>query len=133
DRTRDLGGTTFFDLHCRYGTSQLTFKMETNADLCAAARKLGREFVIQIAGTVVERSSKNANMATGEIEIIVSALHVLSAAITPPFSIDEISDGGDDIRMKYRSLDLRRLPLLRNLSFSRIVGIETRYYLENFY
>lgn len=130
-RTRDLGGMTFVDLRDRYGITQLTFNMETNADLCAAARKLGREFVIQIEGTVVERSSKNANMATGEIEIIVSALHVLNAAITPPFTIEENSDGGDEIRMKYRYLDLRRPPLLRNLSLRHKVGIETRKYLDN--
>lgn len=130
-RTRDLGGMTFVDLRDRYGITQLTFNMETNADLCAAARKLGREFVIQIEGTVVERSSKNANMATGDIEIFVDKLTVLNAAITPPFTIEENSDGGDEIRMKYRYLDLRRAPLLRNLTLRHKVGIETRKYLDN--
>lgn len=130
-RTRDLGGMTFVDLRDRYGITQLTFNMETNADLCAAARKLGREFVIQIEGTVVERSSKNANMTTGDIEIFVDKLTVLNAAITPPFTIEENSDGGDEIRMKYRYLDLRRAPLLRNLTLRHKVGIETRKYLDN--
>lgn len=130
-RTRDLGGMTFVDLRDRYGITQLTFNMETNADLCTAARKLGREFVIQIKGNVVERSSKNANMATGDIEIFVNELNVLNAAITPPFTIEENSDGGDEIRMKYRYLDLRRPPLLRNLSLRHKVGIETRKYLDN--
>ena len=114
-RTRDLGGLTFVDLRDRYGLTQLAFNMDKNADLCLEARKLGREFVIQANGKVIERQSKNLNMPTGEIEIVVEKLTVLNASETPPFTIEDNSDGGDDLRMKYRYLDLRRNPLKQNL------------------
>ena len=110
-RARDLGGMTFVDLRDRYGITQLAFNMEGEADLCTAARKLGREFVIQINGKVIERSSKNKNISTGEIEIEVSELTILNSSKTPPFTIENETDGGDEIRMKYRYLDIRRNPI----------------------
>src|SRR6186713_821120 len=97
-RSRDLGGLTFIDLRDRYGISQLVFNMDTNAALCERARKLGREFVIKVTGKVKERESKNLNMPTGEIEIIVEEFEILNEAITPPFTIEENTDGGDDLR-----------------------------------
>ncbi len=129
-KSRDLGGMTFVDLRDRYGITQLVFNMETQEDLCLQARKLGREFVIKIEGIVRERSSKNANRATGDIEIEVSQLDVLNAAQVPPFTIEEDTDGGEDIRMKYRYLDLRRGPLQRNIMFRSKLAIETRKYLD---
>lgn len=102
-RSRKMGGMTFIDLRDRYGITQLVFNEETDADLCAQANKLGREFVIQVKGTVSERYSKNDKMPTGDIEIIVSSLSVLNASDTPPFTIEENTDGGDDLRMKYRT------------------------------
>ena len=107
-RIRKMGGMTFIDLRDRYGITQLAFNQEVNAELCEKANHLGREYVIQITGTVAERYSKNANMPTGDIEIIVSELNVLNEAATPPFTIEDETDGGDDLRMKYRYLDLRR-------------------------
>ena len=107
-RTRKMGGMTFVDIRDRYGITQLVFNEEINADLCEQANKLGREYVIQATGTVSERESKNKNLPTGEVEIIVSELNVLNVSKTPPFTIEDNSDGGDDIRMKYRYLDLRR-------------------------
>ena len=107
-RSRKMGGMTFIDLRDRYGITQLVFNEEVDAELCEKANKLGREFVIQVVGIVNERFNKNANIPTGDIEIIVSELHVLNAAVTPPFTIEDNTDGGDDIRMKYRYLDLRR-------------------------
>ena len=107
-RTRKMGGMTFVDLRDRYGITQLVFNEEINADLCEKANKLGREFVIQVIGTVSERESKNKNLPTGEIEIIASELNILNTSLTPPFTIEDNTDGGDDIRMKYRYLDLRR-------------------------
>ena len=104
-RSRDLGGMTFVDLRDRYGITQLAFNMETNAQLCEQARKLGREFVLQAEGTVAERSSKNNKIPTGEIEIIVEKLNVLNTSKLPPFTIEDNTDGGDDIRMKYRSIE----------------------------
>lgn len=130
-RSRDLGGMTFVDLRDRYGITQLAFNMEVNATLCEQARKLGREFVIQVSGKVVERSSKNANMPTGDIEIIVEQLEVLNSSKTPPFTIEDETDGGDDLRMKYRYLDLRRTPVRKNLEIRHRVGIETRNYLDS--
>ena len=106
-RARKMGGMTFVDLRDRYGITQLVFNTEVNAELCERANHLGREFVIQVKGTVSERSSKNANIPTGEIEIIVSELNILNSAQTPPFTIEDNTDGGDDLRMKYRYLDLR--------------------------
>ena len=114
-RTRKMGGMTFVDLRDRYGITQLVFNHEVNADLCDQANKLGREYVIQAVGTVAERSNKNSKMDTGEIEIIVDSLNVLNASIVPPFTIEDDTDGGDDLRMQYRYLDLRRTAVRRNL------------------
>ena len=130
-RSRDLGGMTFIDLRDRYGLTQLAFNMEVNAELCEQARKLGREFVIQIEGEVIERSSKNKNIPTGEIEINVRALRVLNAAKLPPFTIEDETDGGDEIRMQYRYLDLRRNPVLEKLRLRNQVALETRKYLDS--
>jgi aspartyl-tRNA synthetase len=129
-KSRDLGGMTFVDLRDRYGITQLAFNMETNAALCEKARKCGREFVLQVTGKVIERSSKNANIPTGEIEIEVSALNILNEAITPPFTIEENTDGGDDIRMKYRYLDLRRASVRANLELRHKVAQQTRNFLD---
>ena len=101
---RDLGGLTFVDIRDRYGLTQLVFNMDENADLCTRARKLGREFVVQASGIVRERSSKNANRSTGDIEIEVTELVILNESKTPPFTIEDDTDGGDDLRMKYRYL-----------------------------
>jgi aspartyl-tRNA synthetase len=130
-RARDLGGLTFVDLRDRYGITQLAFNMDTNADLCGQARKLGREFVIQAIGTVCERESKNLQIPTGEIEIQVNELNILNAADTPPFTIEDDTDGGDDLRMQYRYLDLRRGPVQRNLFLRHHINIETRKYLDS--
>ncbi|NDW13574.1 aspartate--tRNA ligase [Bacteroides sp. 214] len=129
-RSRKMGGMTFVDLRDRYGITQLVFNEEVNAALCEEANKLGREFVIQITGTVNERSNKNANIPTGDIEIIVSTLKVLNASITPPFTIEDNTDGGDDIRMKYRYLDLRRNSVRANLELRHKMTIEVRSYLD---
>lgn len=129
-RSRDLGGMTFVDLRDRYGITQLAFNMETNAPLCEAARKLGREFVIKATGKVVERSSKNAKISTGDVEIIVEELEILNAAKTPPFTIEDDSDGGDDLRMQWRFLDLRRNPLKNNMMLRHRMSIESRKYLD---
>ena len=129
-KTRDLGGMTFVDLRDRYGITQLAFNMESNADLCSAARKLGREFVIQVKGVVIERSSKNAKIATGDIEIEVNQLEVLNSSKTPPFTIENETDGGDDLRMQYRYLDIRRNPVRENLILRHRLSTETRKYLD---
>ncbi len=129
-RTRDLGGMTFVDVRDRYGITQLAFNMDTNVDLCLAARRLGREFVIQATGLVRERESKNLQLPTGEIEIDVTGLTVLNASKTPPFTIEDATDGGDDLRMQYRYLDLRRKPVQRNLMLRHRLSIETRTYLD---
>ena len=129
-RSRDLGGMTFVDLRDRYGITQLVFNMETDAKLCETARKLGREFVIQIEGKVIERSSKNKNMPTGDIEIEVSKLSILNDAKTPPFTIEDETDGGDELRMQYRYLDLRRNPVQEKLRLRNKVSLETRKYLD---
>ncbi len=130
-RSRDLGGMTFIDLRDRYGLTQLMFNMEINAALCEQARKLGREFVIQVEGEVIERSSKNKNMPTGDIEINVLSLTVLNAAKLPPFTIEDETDGGDELRMQYRYLDLRRNPVLEKLRLRNQVALETRKYLDS--
>ena len=130
-KSRDLGGMTFIDLRDRYGITQLAFNMDTNADLCESARKLGREFVIQATGTVIERSSKNKNLHTGEIEIVVENLQILNAAKTPPFTIEDETDGGDELRMQYRYLDLRRNPVQQKLFLRNQVALETRKYLDS--
>lgn len=129
-RSRKMGGMTFVDLRDRYGITQLVFNQETDADLCDKANKLGREYVIQVTGTVTERSSKNANLPTGEIEIIAENLVVLHTAETPPFTIEDESDGGDDIRMQYRYLDLRRSVVRRNLELRHKMAFEVRRYLD---
>ena len=130
-RSRDLGGMTFIDLRDRYGLTQLMFNMEINAALCEQARKLGREFVIQVEGEVIERSSKNKNMPTGDIEINVLSLTVLNAAKLPPFTIEDETDGGYELRMQYRYLDLRRNPVLEKLRLRNQVALETRKYLDS--
>ena len=130
-RTRKMGGMTFVDLRDRYGITQIVFNNEVDADLCEQANHLGREFVIQIVGTVAERSSKNANLPTGEIEIIASKLNILSESITPPFTIEDNTDGGDDLRMKYRYLDLRRNAVRRNLELRHDMAILIRNYLDD--
>ena len=130
-RTRDLGGMTFVDLRDRYGITQLTFNADTDTDLCEQARKLGREFVIQIQGKVIERTSKNKNMPTGEVEIEVSQLRILNAAKLPPFTIEDETDGGDELRMQYRYLDIRRKPVRENLMLRHRMSSETRKYLDS--
>lgn len=130
-RSRDLGGMTFVDLRDRYGLTQLVFNMETNADLCSQARKLGREYVITIKGMVAERSNKNLKMPTGEIEIIVDHIDILNEAKLPPFTIEDNTDGGDELRMKYRYLDLRRNPVRKNLELRHQLSMETRNYLND--
>jgi len=129
-KSRDLGGLTFVDLRDRYGITQLAFNMDVNAALCEQARKLGREFVVKATGKIVERSSKNNNIPTGEIELSVETLEVLNQAKTPPFTIEDDTDGGDELRMKYRYLDLRRNPLKNNLMLRHKMGIATRNYLD---
>ena len=130
-KTRNLGGMTFIDLRDRYGITQLVFNAEINQSICDQARNLSREWVIQVTGEVKERSNKNKNLPTGEIEIIVSSLTILNEAKTPPFTIEDNSDGGEELRMKYRFLDLRRAPLKNNLLLRHQMGIETRKYLDN--
>jgi len=129
-RSRKMGGMTFIDLRDRYGITQLVFNQDVNADICEQANKLGREFVIQIEGEVAERSNKNTNIGTGEIEILVNKLSVLNEAKTPPFTIEDNTDGGDDIRMKYRYLDLRRNSVRANLELRHKMTIETRSFLD---
>ena len=130
-RSRKMGGMTFIDLRDRYGITQLVFNEEVNAELCERANGLGREFVIQVKGTVNERFSKNQHIPTGDIEIIVSELDVLNSSLTPPFTIEENTDGGDDIRMKYRYLDLRRANVRSNLELRHKMTIEVRKYLDS--
>ncbi len=129
-RSRDLGGMTFIDLRDRYGITQLAFNVEDNSEMAEKANKLGREFVIQVTGTVVERSSKNRQIPTGEIEIIVSELTILNAAKLPPFTIEDNTDGGEEIRAQYRYLDLRRSPVQEKLRLRNRVALETRKYLD---
>lgn len=129
-RIRKMGGMTFIDLRDRYGITQLAFNQEKDADLCERANHLGREYVVQITGTVAERYSKNANMPTGDIEIIVSGLNVLNESATPPFTIEDETDGGDDLRMKYRYLDLRRTCVRKNLELRHKMAFEVRRYLD---
>jgi aspartyl-tRNA synthetase len=130
-KSRDLGGMTFIDLRDRYGIIQLAFNMDSNSVLCENARKLGREFVVQAKGIVIERSSKNKNIPTGDIEIVVQELHILNAAKTPPFTIEDETDGGDELRMQYRYLDLRRNPVQQKLFLRNKVALETRKYLDS--
>lgn len=130
-RSRDLGGMTFVDLRDRYGITQLVFNMETNPDLCEQARKLGREFVVQAKGSVRERSSKNPRIPTGEIEIEVTELNVLNRSELPPFTIEEETDGGEELRMKYRYLDLRRSNVRNNIVLRHKVAREVRKYMDS--
>ena len=130
-RSRDMGGLTFIDLRDRYGITQLVFNLEVNTALCMEARKLGREFVISANGKVAERSNKNPKMATGDVEILVSSFTVLNVSKTPPFTIEDNTDGGEELRMKYRYLDLRRNVNRKNLELRHRMGIETRNYLNN--
>lgn len=130
-RIRKMGGMVFIDLRDRYGITQLVFNQEINSDLWEKANKLGREFVVQVTGKVSERSNKNPNLSTGDIEILVSELTVLNESKTPPFTIEDATDGGDDLRMKYRYLDLRRNVVRKNLELRHQMTIETRQYLDN--
>ncbi|MDX5320910.1 MAG: aspartate--tRNA ligase, partial [Bacteroidota bacterium] len=130
-RSRDMGGLTFLDLRDRYGITQLSFNLAVNEALCLEARKLGREFVIQATGLVKERESKNAKLPTGDIEIEVQELKILNAALTPPFTIEENTDGGDELRMKYRYLDLRRETVRKKLELRHTLARHTRNYLDS--
>ena len=130
-KSRDLGGMTFIDLRDRFGLTQLAFNMETHAAVCEQARKMGREFVLQASGVVKERENKNANIPTGDIEIIVTDLVVLNEAKTPPFTIEDNTDGGDDLRMKYRYLDLRRAPVRNNMLLRHKMAQQTRLFLDS--
>ena len=124
------GGVTFIDLRDRYGITQLSFSKDINADLYERANKIGREYVLQVTGKVEERSSKNPNRSTGDIEIIVNELVILNTSDTPPFTIEDNTDGGDDLRMKYRYLDLRRDVVRKNLELRHKIAFETRRYLD---
>ena len=130
-RTRKMGGMTFVDLRDRYGITQLVFNEEADKGLCDEANKLGREFVIQVVGTVNERYNKNPKMPTGDIEIIVSTLKVLNASLTPPFTVEENTDGGDELRMKYRYLDLRRSNVRANLELRHKFCLAVRHFLDS--
>jgi len=130
-RSRDLGGMTFVDLRDRHGITQLVFNMESNADLCMAARKLGREFVIQAIGKVAERSNKNAQLPTGDVEILVESFTILNASELPPFTMDDETDGGEELRMRYRYLDLRRPQMQQRLMLRANMLKAVREYLDN--
>jgi aspartyl-tRNA synthetase len=130
-RLRNMGGMTFIDLRDRYGITQLAFNDAWDAELLEKVRKLGREFVIQATGEVIERSSKNSQIATGEIEVKVASINVLNASKTPPFTIEDETDGGEELRMKYRYLDIRRAPVRENLLLRNRVNLAVRQYLTN--
>ncbi len=130
-KSRDLGGMTFVDLRDRYGITQLVFNMEADRELCELARRLGREFVIQAKGKVRERSNKNMKIPTGEIEIEVSEFKILNKSEIPPFTIEEDTDGGEELRMKYRYLDLRRYPVMNNIILRHRVAREVRSYMDS--
>jgi aspartyl-tRNA synthetase len=130
-KSRDLGGMTFIDLRDRYGITQLVFNMETNSTLCEQARKLGREYVVQATGKVKERSNKNPKIPTGEIEIDVTDIKVLNKSEIPPFTIEDESDGGEELRMKFRYLDLRRTPVKNNIILRHKVAQEVRKYMDS--
>ncbi|MEG1555990.1 MAG: aspartate--tRNA ligase, partial [Bacteroidales bacterium] len=130
-KMRKLGGMIFIDLRDRYGITQLAFNHETNTALCQQVEKFGREWVIKVVGTVTERYSKNKNISTGDIEIMVEQVEVLNESKVPPFTIEDESDGGDELRMKYRYLDLRRNPVKNNILFRHQLGIEIRNYMNN--
>lgn len=130
-KNRKLGGMTFVDVRDRYGITQIVFNEEINKELCEKANKLGREWVIQVTGVVEERSSKNKNIPTGEIEIIAQELRILNESEVPPFTIEDNSDGGDDIRMQYRYLDIRRNPVRNNLELRHKIAFEVRRFLDS--
>ncbi|NMB52944.1 MAG: aspartate--tRNA ligase, partial [Bacteroidales bacterium] len=130
-KSRDLGGMTFVDLRDRYGITQLVFDIETDKPLCEKARKLGREYVIQAKGEVRERSNKNSKIPTGDIEIVVKELTILNRSDLPPFTIEEDTDGGEELRMKYRYLDLRRRPVKDNIILRHRVAQEVRSYMDS--
>ena len=129
-RTRKMGGMTFVDVRDRYGITQVVFDNDHNAALTEAANRLGREFVVQVTGTVAERTAKNPQMPTGDIEIIAEELNILNPSEVPPFTIEDESNGGDDIRMRYRYLDIRRTPVRRNLELRHRMTMEVRRYLD---
>ncbi|MCK9343458.1 MAG: aspartate--tRNA ligase [Massilibacteroides sp.] len=129
-KTRKMGGMTFVDIRDRYGMAQLVFDQENDAALCESANKLGREYVIQVKGEIRERSNKNKKLSTGDVEILVTELVVLNKSETPPFTIEDDTDGGDDIRMKYRYLDLRRTSVRKNLELRHKMTLEIRHYLD---
>ena len=129
-KSRDLGGMTFVDLRDRYGITQLVFNMDTNSELCKSARELGREYVIQIKGKVIQRASINKDMKTGEVEVEVGEIIILNKSKIPPFTIEDKTDGGDELRMKYRYLDIRRNPIKENILLRAKVSSETRRYLD---
>ncbi|MCO6494484.1 MAG: aspartate--tRNA ligase, partial [Bacteroidetes bacterium] len=130
-KNRIMGGMIFIDLRDRYGITQLVFNHEVNAALAEKAEKLGREWIIQVSGTVMERYSKNPNIPTGDIEIMVNQLQVINQSKVPPFTIEDQTDGGDELRMKYRYLDLRRNKVKNNLIFRNNVGLAVRNYLQS--
>ena len=130
-KVRNLGAMTFIDLRDRYGITQIVVEEHSDEATKAAAAKLGREFVIQVTGKVIERESKNAKMATGDIEVVAEKINILNQAVIPPFTIEENSDGGDDLRMKYRYLDLRRPPLQRNMILRHKMAQEIRKFLDS--
>ncbi|MBO4340734.1 MAG: aspartate--tRNA ligase, partial [Bacteroidales bacterium] len=129
-KARKLGGMTFIDLRDRYGITQLVVEADAPAELVETATGLGREFVIQAVGEVVERQAKNAKMPTGDIEIKLERINILNKSVTPPFTIEDESDGGEDLRAKYRYLDLRRGPLKRALQLRHRIAHETRNHLD---
>ena len=130
-KSRKMGGMTFVDMRDRYGITQVVFNEANDAALCAEANKVGREWVIQVKGTVAERSNKNKNIPTGDIEIIAQSLVVLNSSEVPPFTIEDVSDGGDDLRMQYRYLDIRRNPVRKNLELRHKIAFEVRRYLDS--
>ena len=130
-RVRKMGGMTFLDLRDRYGITQVVFNIEHDPALNEAANRLGREYVVQVTGTVAERQAKNAQLPTGDIEIIADQLNILNQSEVPPFTIEDESDGGDDIRMRYRYLDLRRTPVRSNLELRHRMTMEVRRYLDS--
>ena len=130
-RSRDFGGMTFTDLRDRYGITQLVFNMDEDAGLCKKVRELGREFVLQVTGIVAERSNKNTRIPTGDIEILVRSVSVLNRSELPPFTIEDDTDGGDELRMKYRYLDLRRRPVRDNLILRHRMTREVRSYMDS--
>ncbi|MAQ69466.1 MAG: aspartate--tRNA ligase [Flavobacteriales bacterium] len=130
-RSRDLGGMTFVDLRDRYGITQLVFNLDINSELCHKARNLGREFVIQIKGKVIARASVNKEMLTGDVEVEVTEMNILNKSKVPPFTIEDQTDGGDELRMKYRYLDIRRNPIKNNILLRAKISSETRKYLND--